>query len=279
MGEIPLKGYGVSSSRRAWLIGVRGALILGVAVGFAACSGPSIPSSPIMTKEMVDQKNAGPAPIDGWQEKAAHSFELMGMKVDRIEWAAPAKGSYSRFYPRRPRELEKPEPGNERGTVNAYLKVVQVGFAGWFGCGWVHLAEPFPGINGPVVEVAIPLTENPTPNEAHLAIRASEICRYSTVGQPKKADGTLIPRPAYVRPQNFGEADVKIQSDGKWATSTQLGRDLIFFKVPEGSNTEEAATLFQMAMENPAAGKADDKYFTYRKSSIIISRRYAPKDN
>ncbi|MBV1885603.1 MAG: hypothetical protein KUG61_00875 [Parvibaculaceae bacterium] len=158
---------------------------------------------------MVKSKNVGPAPVDGWQEKAERSFALMGMKIDRFEWSEPAKGSYSRFSTSNPRKLEKPEPGEKLGTLDISLKVVQIGYAGWYGCGWAHLSEQFDGINGRVVQVAIPLGESPAPNAAHLAVRASEICRYSSMVNPTQEDGTGMTRPGYVRPQDSAEEDIR----------------------------------------------------------------------
>ena len=267
-------GRNATRERSHWSLGAKVALMLGVTVGLAACKGPPIPSAPIMNRAMVDSKNAGPTPLDGWQEKAEQSFALMGMKVDRFEWNDPVKGSYSRFYSPNPRELEKPEPGERLGTLDISLKVVQVGRAGWYGCGWAHLSERFDGINGRVVQVAIPLRENPAPNAAHLAVRASEICRYSSMVNPTQEDGTRMARPGYVRPQDSAEEDVRIQSGGKWASSTRMGRSLIFFKVPENADAEEAAKLFQMSVDNDEVGKPDDRYVTYRKSSSVVRQRF-----
>lgn len=267
-------GRNATRKRNHWTLRAKVALMLGVGVGLAACSAPPMPSSPIMNKARVESTNAGPTPLDGWQEKAEQSFALMGMKVDRFEWSEAVKGSYSRFHSPNPRELEKPEPGERLGTLDISLKVVQVGRAGWYGCGWAHLSERFDGINGRVVQVAIPLRENPAPNAAHLAVRASEICRYSSMMNPTQEDGTGMARPGYVRPQGSAEEDIRIQFGGKWATSTRVGRDLVFFKVPEDASAEEATRLFQMSLGNDAVGKPEDRYVTYRKSSSVVRQRF-----
>lgn len=275
MRENSVIGLNAMRVRKHWTRGAKVALMFGVAVGLVACKGPSVPSTPKMTQEMVEKRSTSPAPADGWQSKAEGSFALMGMNVERFEWTEAAKGSYSRFAPPETGELERPDPSNKRGTLDVSLRVFQLEFSGWFGCGWAHLAEPFKGINGRVLQVAIPLIGDGRLNEAHLAVRASEICRYSAMSNPTQADGTLMSRPGYARPYDSAEEDVIIQSGGKWATSTRVGRDLIFFNVPEDGGVEEATKLFQMAVDNKAVGKPEDKFIIYRKSRSVVSQRFS----
>lgn len=275
MRENSVIGRNAMRVRNHWRIGAKVALMFGVAVALVACKGPNRPSTPIMTKEMIEKRSTSAAPADGWQSKAERSFSLMGMNVERFEWTEAAKGSYSRFAPPDSGELERPDPSNKRGTLDVSLRVFQLEFSGWFGCGWAHLAEPFKGINGRVVQVAIPLIEDAQLNEAHLAVRASEICRYSAITNPSQADGTQAPRPGYGRASDSAEEDVIIQSGGKWATSTRVGRDLIFFNVPEDAGVEEATKLFQMAVDNKAVGKPEDKFIIYRKSRSVVSQRFS----